>query len=41
MEPDERIAYAKKRKEEGNAYYKAGKYIRASLRYDMVCIPSF
>lgn len=36
MEPEEKIEYAGKRKEEGNAYFKAGKYQRASLRYEMV-----
>ncbi|CAN6456364.1 unnamed protein product [Victoria cruziana] len=35
MEPEEKIEYAGRRKEEGNAYFKAGKYVRASLRYDM------
>nr|DAD44682.1 TPA_asm: hypothetical protein HUJ06_002912 [Nelumbo nucifera] len=35
MEPEEKLVYAAKRKEEGNAYFKQGKYQRASLRYDM------
>ncbi|XP_049931515.1 peptidyl-prolyl cis-trans isomerase FKBP65-like isoform X2 [Nymphaea colorata] len=35
MEPEEKIEYAGRRKEEGNAYFKAGKYERASLRFDM------
>ncbi|KAK1264701.1 Peptidyl-prolyl cis-trans isomerase FKBP65 [Acorus gramineus] len=34
MEPEQKIEYAAKRKEEGNLYFKAGKYQRASLRYD-------
>lgn len=36
MEPEEKIEYAAKRKQEGNAYFKDGKYQRASLRYEMV-----
>ncbi|RWR73384.1 peptidyl-prolyl cis-trans isomerase FKBP65-like protein [Cinnamomum micranthum f. kanehirae] len=35
MEPEEKIEYAAKRKQEGNAYFKDGKYQRASLRYEM------
>ncbi|KAG9455803.1 hypothetical protein H6P81_000311 [Aristolochia fimbriata] len=35
MKPEEKIEYAGKRKEEGNVYFKAGNYKRASLRYDM------
>ncbi|KAK9099001.1 hypothetical protein Syun_026046 [Stephania yunnanensis] len=35
MNPEQKLEYAAKRKEEGNAYFKAGKYRRASLRYDM------
>ncbi|KAF9614383.1 hypothetical protein IFM89_018282 [Coptis chinensis] len=35
MEADEKLEYAAKRKEEGNSYFKAGKYSRAGLRYDM------
>ncbi|XP_068647874.1 peptidyl-prolyl cis-trans isomerase FKBP65-like [Aristolochia californica] len=35
MNPEEKIEYAGKRKEEGNTYFKAGNHKRASLRYDM------
>ncbi|RZC50360.1 hypothetical protein C5167_018788 [Papaver somniferum] len=35
MEAAQKLEYAAKRKEEGNVYFKAGKYKRASLRYDM------
>ncbi|MCL7039506.1 hypothetical protein MKW94_024613 [Papaver nudicaule] len=35
MEAAQKLEYAAKRKEEGNIYFKAGKYKRASLRYDM------
>ncbi|PIA42700.1 hypothetical protein AQUCO_02000270v1 [Aquilegia coerulea] len=38
MEPDEKLEYAAKRKEEGNVYFKAEKYRRAALRYDMVIL---
>ncbi|KAK9130939.1 hypothetical protein Sjap_011426 [Stephania japonica] len=35
MNPEQKLEYAAKRKEEGNTYFKSGKYRRASLRYDM------
>ncbi|OVA20352.1 Peptidyl-prolyl cis-trans isomerase [Macleaya cordata] len=35
MEAAQKLEYAAKRKEQGNAYFKDGKYKRASLRYDM------
>lgn len=36
MNTEERIKAARKKKEEGNALFKAGKYLRASKRYETV-----
>lgn len=37
MSAQEKIEAAAKKKEEGNAWFKAGKYLRASKRYEKVC----
>lgn len=37
MNTQEKIEAAGKKKEEGNALFKAGKYERASKRYEKVC----
>lgn len=37
MNTAEKIEAAGKKKEEGNALFKAGKYARASKRYEKVC----
>lgn len=36
MNTEEKIEAAGKKKEEGNALFKAGKYVRASKRYEKV-----
>lgn len=38
MSTQEKIEAARKKKEEGNAWFKAGKYERASRRYGKVCL---
>lgn len=38
MNTEEKIEAAGKKKEEGNALFKAGKYLRASKRYEKVNI---
>lgn len=40
MNNEEKIEAAGKKKEEGNALFKAGKYVRASKRYEKVNISS-
>ncbi|CAN1302157.1 Peptidyl-prolyl cis-trans isomerase FKBP65 [Linum perenne] len=40
MNTEEKIEAAGKKKEEGNALFKAGKYVRASKRYEKVCLNS-
>lgn len=37
LNTEEKIAAAAKKKEEGNSLFKAGKYLRASKRYEKVC----
>lgn len=37
MNTEEKIEAAGKKKEEGNVLFKAGKYVRASKRYEKVC----
>lgn len=37
MNTQEKIEATGKKKEEGNALFKAGKYARASKRYEKVC----
>lgn len=41
MNTEEKIEAAGKKKEEGNALFKAGKYLRASKRYEKVNIRLF
>lgn len=40
MNTEEKIEAAGKKKEEGNAFFKAGKYAKASKRYEKVDINS-
>lgn len=37
MNTEEKITAAGKKKEEGNIWFRAGKYQRASKRYEKVC----
>lgn len=37
MNTEEKITVAGKKKEEGNIWFRAGKYQRASKRYEKVC----
>lgn len=36
MNTQEKIEAARKKKDEGNTWFKAGKYVRASKRYEKV-----
>lgn len=41
MNTEEKIEAAGRKKEEGNTYFKAGKYLKATKRYEKVKYPVF